>query len=147
MEPGDRVNIILTITRALEDRDWPEIDLILSEFDLPTSEDTHGGAANYIQAMLRGSDEANMVSLHEYLGGEVIERPVSAEAMRRIWPADGFRLFLSHSSEAAVFVDGVRSELEPLGVSGFVAHDDVEPSREWEEEILNALLVSGKRAS
>jgi hypothetical protein len=52
--------------------------------------------------------------------------------VRRIWPVDRFRLFLSHVAKH-------KDELADLGVAAFVAHEDIEPSREWRKEIELAL--------
>jgi hypothetical protein len=55
------------------------------------------------------------------------------------WPPRRFRLFLSHCSSQKVAVGELRDALEALGITGFVAHADIEPSREWEREIESAL--------
>ena len=59
--------------------------------------------------------------------------------VRRIWPLDRFRLFLSHVAKHKVAVSKLKEELLNLGVAGFVAHEDIEPSREWRKEIELAL--------
>jgi hypothetical protein len=55
--------------------------------------------------------------------------------VRRLWPPDRFRLFLSHVAKHKVAVSKLKDELGLLGVSAFVAHEDIEPSREWRTEI------------
>jgi hypothetical protein len=55
--------------------------------------------------------------------------------VRRLWP-DGFlRLFLSHVSKHKVAVSKLKDTLRPFGVAAFVAHEDIEPSLEWQREI------------
>ena len=49
------------------------------------------------------------------------------------------RLFLSHVSEHKVAVSDLKRELRQYGVSGFVAHEDIAPSLEWQAEIEVAL--------
>lgn len=57
----------------------------------------------------------------------------------RIWEAGKFRLFLSHVSAHKVAVTSLKRELHLLGVSGFLAHEDIEPSLDWQGEIELAL--------
>ena len=54
---------------------------------------------------------------------------------RRLWPDGRFRLFLSHLSEDKVAVAGLKRQLALRGVEAFVAHEDIEPSLEWQKEI------------
>lgn len=64
--------------------------------------------------------------------------PAESE-VRRLWSAGRFRLFLSHVSEHRIAVGNLKIELAIRGVDSFVAHEDIEPSREWEKEIELAL--------
>jgi len=59
----------------------------------------------------------------------------SERQVERLWPAGRFRLFLSHVSKHKIAVGSLRRELANLGIAGFVAHDDIEPSLEWQAEI------------
>ncbi len=66
-------------------------------------------------------------------------QPVSAAATKRIWGEQKYRLFLSHKSEVKAEVADVKKTLQLFGVSCFVAHEDISPTLEWQEEIENAL--------
>ena len=56
------------------------------------------------------------------------------------WKPNTFRLFISHLSSNHLFAQDLASSLENcFGVSGFVAHEDIEPSAEWQKEIEEAL--------
>jgi TIR domain len=57
----------------------------------------------------------------------------------RIWGDKGFRLFLSHKSEVKTQTAELKEKLGLFGVSAFVAHEDIKPSRAWQTEIENAL--------
>ena len=53
---------------------------------------------------------------------------------------DGYtRLFMTHVSSHKEFVGEVKTELADYGIDGFVAHEDIDPSKEWLEEIEEAL--------
>jgi len=59
--------------------------------------------------------------------------------VRRLWPDGRFRLFLSHLSADKVAVSKLKTELEIYGVSSFVAHEDIQPSLPWQDEIILGL--------
>lgn len=55
--------------------------------------------------------------------------------VRRLWPDRRFRLFLSHLSADKVEVSALKRALEIYGITAFVAHEDIEPSLQWRDEI------------
>ena len=54
---------------------------------------------------------------------------------------EGFRVFISHSADHKAEASELKDQLERLGMSAFVAHEDIEPNREWLLVIENALLT------
>ena len=48
-------------------------------------------------------------------------------------------VFISHAHEQREWAIEVKERLRLLGFTGFVAHEDIEPGRAWEEEILRNL--------
>lgn len=50
-----------------------------------------------------------------------------------------FRLFFSHTSQHKAGVSTLKAALMPHGVAGFVAHQDIHPTREWQDVIEAAL--------
>lgn len=68
------------------------------------------------------------------------ERMTPSEVeVRRLWPEKRFRLFLSHVSKHKVEVSALKDELALYGIAGFVAHEDIEPTSIWRNEIKIAL--------
>ncbi|MFA4910092.1 MAG: toll/interleukin-1 receptor domain-containing protein [Desulfobacteria bacterium] len=67
------------------------------------------------------------------------KRLISSSALDRIWDKDGFRVFLSHKSEVKKEAAVLKDELKLYGVTCFVAHTDIHPTKEWQAEIENAL--------
>jgi len=57
-----------------------------------------------------------------------------------LWAENHFRLFLSHKSEVNRQTTALKETLERYGVSAFVAHEDMVPTRAWQEEVENALV-------
>lgn len=67
------------------------------------------------------------------------ERLITPTAEKRIWGNKGYRLFLSHKAEVKKKTGALKEALEPFGISSFVAHVDIHPTKEWQHEIENAL--------
>ena len=67
------------------------------------------------------------------------KRDVPKSAVKRLWPEGSFRVFMSHKTEVKKKVADLKERLARFGVASFVAHEDIQPTREWREEIENAL--------
>lgn len=70
------------------------------------------------------------------IGGK---RDAPPDAAKRIWGDVGFRVFLSHKSEVKKETATLKDGLRLFGISGFVAHEDIHPTKAWQDEIENAL--------
>ena len=66
-------------------------------------------------------------------------REILPDATKRIWGDDGFRVFLSHKSEVKKETAALKDKLQLFGISCFVAHEDIFPTKAWQDEIENAL--------
>ncbi|OFV85047.1 MAG: TIR domain-containing protein [Acidobacteria bacterium RIFCSPHIGHO2_02_FULL_67_57] len=67
------------------------------------------------------------------------QRVISSTTADRIWGDDGYRMFLSHKAEVKKNAAELKEALAVFGVSCFVAHQDIPPTKEWQDEIENAL--------
>lgn len=72
------------------------------------------------------------------------------------WKQGYLRLFLSHVSQQKEVASKLQEKLEDYAISAFVAHEDIEPTKEWQDEIelalssmdaLVALLTKGFKES
>lgn len=61
-------------------------------------------------------------------------------ASEAMWRIDYFRLFISHISNNKSSASNLQKILFDWGIHGFVAHEDIEPSKEWVSELYNALF-------
>lgn len=68
-----------------------------------------------------------------------VKRDVPKAAQKRIWTEGAYRVFLSHKSEVKKQAAELRDRLALFGISAFVAHEDIRPTRAWQLEIENAL--------
>ena len=67
------------------------------------------------------------------------QRVAPPDAISRIWGDDGFRVFLSHKSEVKRETAALKERLRLFGIACFVAHEDIHPTKAWQDEIENAL--------
>ena len=68
------------------------------------------------------------------------QRTIAPEAVSRIWGAEGYRVFLSHKVEVKKETSELKEKLKLFGISAFVAHEDIHPTKKWQDEIENALF-------
>jgi len=68
------------------------------------------------------------------------QRTIAPEAASRVWGNEGFRVFLSHKNEVKKETAELKEKLKLFGISAFVAHEDIHPTKEWQDEIENALF-------
>ncbi len=61
------------------------------------------------------------------------------DATERLWKKGYFKAFLSHKAEYKKEAAKLKTALAELGISAFVAHEDIVPTREWQDEIELAL--------
>ncbi len=66
-------------------------------------------------------------------------RTIPDPVAKRLWEEKCFRVFLSHKTEVKKETSKLKSVLRLFGISCFVAHEDICPSKEWQIEIENAL--------
>ena len=57
----------------------------------------------------------------------------------RLWGSREVRAFLGHKAEFRVEAAEIKAGLLQYGIAAFLAHEDIAPTREWQEEILLAL--------
>lgn len=57
----------------------------------------------------------------------------------KFWRPDCLKVFVSHLTKNRAKVSELKMALQPWGVTCFIAHQDIEPSREWQVEIEAAL--------
>jgi hypothetical protein len=141
MYPGDRTDVIRRLADQLSAEALPteDIELVLRQFGCETSAwDYYDGTrrAFIFGALEQVSDEA-LVELDEYLlGGSSREQLDPADLP---WAAGHYRLFVSHTHAHAALAGGVRTILGRWRMDAFVAHDTIEPTREWQRTIEAAL--------
>ena len=141
MKVSEKLDLIETISTELQARfSYDEIDAFLMEFEVP-KRDYNGTNSKrvYAKHQLASQPLSKILKIAEDLDiaasvdSYVSEPPANWAATTKL------KLFLSHISKDKDKATRLRDCLAPLGVSAFVAHEDIHPTRDWQDEILRAL--------
>ena len=135
MRPSEKVKLIRLISDSLQELDWTVLDLTLRQFGLPWSDEWSGDKESYC---VEQGEEDKLLDLYEHLRGAKFEALPRGDGAH-LWREGFFRLFLCHISSSKQLMSTIKANLLPSAVDALVAHDDIEPTREWEQEIEAAL--------
>jgi hypothetical protein len=161
MKVLERLSLIDRIGRALQSRmSYGEIDAYLKAHGVNTKKPTSGVNSKWVYSKELLADESDELIVRIADELEVPHNQVIASATRTLeatfWEPFHFKLFLSHISSFKKTTGQLQSALRKFGISAFVAHVDIEPTREWLDEIeaglhsmdaLAAILMSGFKES
>lgn len=137
---GERLNCIKQIAAALIGEELPQIELALDTFGVADANRWECDSdSEYIIARLRSTEDDTIVELKSYLDGQ----GASVSVLRSGGPwRDGYiRLFLTHTHPNKALAKKIRDRLVLYGIDTFVAHEMIEVSKEWQEEIELALAT------
>jgi hypothetical protein len=157
----ERLGLIDRIGRELQSRmSYAEIETYLKAHGIDTKKPTSGVNSKWVYSKELLGDERDELILRiaDELG--VPHNYVMAEPGRALeatfWEPFHFKLFLSHVSSFKATTAQLQAALRKFGISAFVAHVDIEPTREWQDEIqaglhsmdaLAAILMPGFKES
>lgn len=145
MEPGERVSLIKKVATTLAPQGWHDIDLVLGQFGFPTNDDWRGDEYPYVVEMIKHADDDCLADLNAYLHpGDV--PPTDPQPAERVvedpdspWTTGGFRLFLTHLASQRENVGKLKAALAEHSIEAFVAHETIEPGKEWQDVIESGL--------
>ena len=87
---------------------------------------------SYVIEFLKDGSDSGLAAIDQYLMGH--SRPGDEP-----WEDERFRLFLTHVDTQKQAAHSLKSCLRLYGVDAFVAHDDIQPGKEWQVVIESAL--------
>src|SRR5579864_284294 len=125
---SQRVKLISAIANEMSNEEWPMIDLALKQFKLPWMDSWSGSKLGYLLEMLNEASDNTLISLGSHLEIEPFARSSSIEPS--FWRSGQFRLFLSHIEKFKVEATELQQHLSNFHISAFVAHRDIEPTKE-----------------
>jgi len=161
MRQIDRHSLVDKIARELQKRmTYDDIKVYLAgfKFELGTKRSSYDSKWVYSKDLLAGASPEILIRIADELeiphGYTVTTGLTVVES--RFWDPNHFRLFLSHLSSLKETVGRLQFSLRRFGISAFVAHMDIDPTKEWQDEIeaalfsmdaLAAILMTGFRES
>jgi hypothetical protein len=141
MDRGERISAIQRVARTLSEKSLVDADLTLQEFGFPVADlDYYNGLYDYAVAQVRQGEDQALADIDSYLHPS--QEPVpsfQATDDDSPWKPGSFRLFVSHTTAQKRRAGNLATALDTYGVHCFVAHDTIEPTREWQDEIEKAL--------
>jgi hypothetical protein len=136
MSPSERIKHIIVIATALSNEEWTLLDLTLKQFGLPSRDQWGGSKEEYVIEMISSANDERLLELAKHLG---IVSQLESSVEPEFWSNSSPRVFLSHLASMKIDTSNLRVKLEQFGISTFVAHEDIEPTKEWQVEIESAL--------
>lgn len=144
MRVADKLALIDTIGRALQSRfGYIEIDAFLAEYGIPKPQNVNTNSKRvYSKVALQGVAESTILKIAKEL--DIAAAPGVRAAILQPPPRNWidtteFRLFISHASAEKQEATRLKDCLAPYAIAGFVAHEDIHPTLEWQSEIERAL--------
>jgi hypothetical protein len=131
----------MEIAQSLANYDWADIDLIFGQFQLPTSDDWGSDKKSYVHYHLKEVGDKALNELRDYLvgGPSEVTKSLIDSIENKIWVPNRFKLFISHVSEDKALVSDIKEKLKAYGIDCFIAHQDIDPTLEWQNVIESAL--------
>ena len=144
MRVSVKLDLIDKIGRTLQSKyGYSEIDMYLAEYGiLPPKGVTTNSKWICSKAALQGVPTDTIVKIAEDLGLEQAIRSAEDGAISPPYNWAGtnkFRLFISHVAKHKDKATRLKECLALYAISGFVAHEDIHPTLEWQKEIERAL--------
>lgn len=140
MTPGERVRLVKECADSLRDRPWAEAQLTLQEFGFatydPDGRDDFDPHVYFLTQVQQAADSA-LTELKRFLAGE--DALPATDPTASPWTGRGLNVFISHISAQKIWVSELKQAIGAWGLEGFVAHEDIEPSRHWRGVIQTAL--------
>lgn len=145
MKNLEKIEIIDMIGRELQERmKFTEIDGYFQSYGIPTDhQPSYNSKYVYVKEILPKVKNETILEIAKELNIEhpaVTKTRVINENEATFWKAGHFKLFISHLASFKAKIGNLKTELEKYGISSFVAHEDIEPTKQWQDEIEKGLF-------
>ncbi len=123
--------------RVMEQKDEMQRQLAVDLNRLDNSQNEHVSAVFIERVPLANDNWREETGVYR---PRTIAPSVAPEVLQRIWGSEHVRVFLSHKATVREKTSQVKQALARCGIAAFVAHEDIEPTEEWQREIERALF-------
>lgn len=142
MKVSERIATVDRIGRELQARfSYDEIDSYLSAFGIERPNNISVNSKwVYSKTALRDAPLATILEIISDLDLGSLGFAVAQHLPPKNWESTQcFRLFISHIAKEKTKATRLKETLVPFGITAFVAHQDIHPTKEWQNEIERAL--------
>ena len=145
MKNLEKIEIIEMIGRELQERmKFNEIDAYFDSYGIPTDhQPSYNSKYVYVKEVLPKVKNEIILEIAKELNIQhkaVSNTRIINEDEATFWKAGHFKLFISHLATFKKTIGILKTELEKYGISSFVAHEDIEPTKQWQDEIEKGLF-------
>ncbi len=123
--------------------DWTTVDLILKQFGFPVSDQWSGSTKSYIVEMIGDAEDGDLVELGQHFGMSFPGNEIAITDTQETpyWIEGQLKVFISHLTSQREQAAQIQTSMSRFGMSGFVAHNDINPTEEWQIAIETALAT------
>lgn len=138
---SQRLDTVRKIAAELDDRySIEEIDEFASAFGLSADLGDWDNAYQYARRLIQSASPSILSEIVDDLGIDAPAEFSTNRQMPAIWEStDKLRVFISHLSSQKDKASRLRDVMQEKGMAAFVAHEDIEPTLEWQVQIERAL--------
>lgn len=140
MRVTEKLELISNIAVELQRRyTFDEIDVFFGEFSVNETDDSipYNSKRLYAQDRLKGVKTSEILKIAQEL--DLDTNNIAKDPPKNWTNSNSVKAFISHTSEDKTNAKRLRDALKKYNIDGFVAHEDIKPSEEWQEEIRKAL--------
>jgi len=138
--PSHRLRLMKEISQRLGGEEWSLIDVTLKQFGLPRADTWNGTKSTYVLEMLEDARDRALIDLGQHVGYE-LDDALTPRVEPRFWRKGMLKVFISHLARERKVAAELQDALSLYGISCFVAHNDIEPTQEWQTQIETALAT------
>jgi hypothetical protein len=143
MRASEKLALVDRIGRELQARfGYVEINAYFAEFKISPPPQGVGSNSKWVYSMaaLQGVPTDTVIAIAEDLGLQNLHAQHGVSSAPESWAGTKqFRLFISHIAKHKDRATRLKDCLVTYSISGFVAHEDINPTLEWQVEIERAL--------
>lgn len=146
MRAIDRVHAERQLIQAfMAQMDWDDIELFFKRMRIPRPDfDTNYTLTDLVRGYLANCSDDVLLDIAHQLGLDVAPEKRNDSLISlgdsKYWLIDHLRVFIGHVHTAKLQAAALRYALQRYAISAFVAHEDIDTSDEWREEILRSLM-------
>jgi len=143
----DRVRAIQAIVAEMDHAmSFEDIRVFFEAMDMEPEYDSNGdpiggSKRDVIRSYIDTCPTPKLIDIAEQfgLGLNLASSSIAQLGESKYWLADHFRVFISHVHTEKVSAANLKFSLQKFGITCFVAHEDIDTSDEWRDEILRCL--------